>query len=372
MLYVDIPTPADLKSLITFRTDICISIYLPTTPLTQDAQKDRIALKNATKQAAEESLGHGADKRRVAELIEELDDLVDDNAFWRFQARTLAVLASPENVRTFRLPNDLKPIVEVADRYYLMPLLRAVTFPNACYILALDQGPTRLIDVSADLPAQEVKVQGMPRNAASSVAKSSLAGRSPSRRIQGSEGQKVRLRQFARAVDRALRGLLSGSELPLVLAATRPLEPIYRSINTYPHLARAYIEGSPSESSDAQLAERVRPILDSIYRDKLADWKTRFDVMDKAGRTTCDIAQAARAATVGAVDSVLVAIDQVVHGTIDPNGKATFADAAGPNTYPVVDEIANRVILSDGKVLAVRTDDIPQGKPLAAILRWPM
>ena len=182
----------------------------------------------------------------------------------------------------------------------------------------------------------------------------------------------MRLRQFARAVDHALRGLLRVSELPLVLAATSPLEPIYRSVNTYPHLIRAYIEGSPSESSDAQLAERVRAILDSIYRDKLVDWKARFEVMDKAGRATCDIAQAARAATVGAVDSVLVAIDQVMHGTIDEKGAVTSADAPGPNSYPLVDEIANRVILTDGKVLAVRSADIPEHKPLAAILSWTM
>ena len=65
-------------------------------------------------------------------------------------------------------------------------------------------------------------------------------------------------------------------------------------------------------------------------------------------------------------------IDQVVHGAIDENGAVTFADAPGPNTYPIVDEIANRVILTDGNVLAVRTDDIPQRKALAAILRWPM
>jgi hypothetical protein len=372
MLHVDIPTPADLKMLVSFRDDICVSIYLPTTPLTPDAQKDRIALKNAAKQAADQLQARKVGKRRTADLIDELDDLVDDDVFWRFQARSLAVLASPENVRTFRLPNDLNPVVEVADRFYLKPLLRSVTFPNACYVLALDQGPTRLIDVSANLPPEEVKVEGMPRDAPSSVGKSSLGRRAPGRRIQGSEGQKVRLRQFARAVNQALHGFLAGSELPLVLAATRPLEPIYRSVNSYPHLAEEFIEGSPSELSDVQLAQRVRPILDAIYRDKLANWKQRFDAMEKVGRATGDIAQAAVAATAGAVDSVLVAIDQLVHGTIDEKGAVTFADASGPATYQVVDEIANRVILTGGEVLAVRTDDIPRGKPLAAILRWPV
>jgi hypothetical protein len=36
----------------------------------------------------------------------------------------------------------------------------------------------------------------------------------------------------------------------------------------------------------------------------------------------------------------------------------------------VVDEIARRVLLTDGRVLAVRRDDIPGGAPVAAILRY--
>jgi hypothetical protein len=39
-------------------------------------------------------------------------------------------------------------------------------------------------------------------------------------------------------------------------------------------------------------------------------------------------------------------------------------------SYGVVDEIARRVLLSGGRVLAVRGDDVPGGEPLAAILRY--
>jgi hypothetical protein len=37
------------------------------------------------------------------------------------------------------------------------------------------------------------------------------------------EGQKVLLRQFARNIDKALRPLLTGSGIPLVLATAEPL-----------------------------------------------------------------------------------------------------------------------------------------------------
>jgi hypothetical protein len=198
MLYVDIPSVADLKLLAVHRDDICVSIYLPTTPVSQEAAGDRIELKNLAKEALRQLETANADKRRVAALMDHLDDLVDDDEFWRFQARSLAVLATPDNARTFRVPNALVPIVEVSDRFHLKPLLRAIAFPNTCFVLALAENAVRIIQVSADLPPLIVKVEGMPKDAGSAVGRASVNDRSPSGRIQGSEGQKVLLRQFAR------------------------------------------------------------------------------------------------------------------------------------------------------------------------------
>src|ERR1700687_321098 len=273
MLYVDIPSLADLNSLAARRDDICVSIYLPTTPVRQETVRERIELKNLAKRALRQLETANADKRRVAALMEHLDDLVDDDEFWRFQARSLAVLATSENVRTFRVPNALAKIVEVSDRFHLKPLLRAIAFSNTCFVLALAEGAVRVIQVSADLPPAVVRVDGVPKDAASAVGRSTVNDRSPSGRLQGSEGQKVLLRQFARKVDQALRGLLTGSDVPLVLAASQPLAPIYRSVNTYAHLVAAGIDGSPVALTDAQLADRARAVLDGLYRDAIAQWK---------------------------------------------------------------------------------------------------
>lgn len=392
MLYVDIPIPDDLSALAAARGDACISIYLPTTPLTQQAQADRIALKNLAKHALDQLQEAGVDKRRGAAVAEQLDDLVDDDEFWRFQAHSLAVFATPENVRTFRVPNALKPIVIVSDRFHLKPLLRSVSFPQSCYVLALAQKSVRVIEVSSDLPATAIPVEDMPEDAGRAVrgatestdwprsprprlrASTGVRGAGgywPSGRIQGAEGQKVLLRQFARDVDRALRPILTGSGIPLVLAAAEPLASIYRSVNTYPHLAETTIESNPEALTEAQLGERARPVLDGIYRDELQTWRNLFEARARQGRATTDIAQAARAATQGAVDSILVDIDAVLPGQIDEHGGIVFAEQAGASHYDLVDEIATRVIATSGRVIGVRKIDIPREEAMAAILRYP-
>jgi hypothetical protein len=212
----------------------------------------------------------------------------------------------------------------------------------------------------------------MPEDAGRAVQGVGELDHWPSGRIQGAEGQKVLLRQFARKVDKALRPLLTGSDIPLVLAAAEPLASIYRSVNTYSRLAEPTIEGSPESLTDAQLSQRARTILDGVYREELAAWRSLFEVRIGEARATTDIAQAARAATMGAVDSALVDIDGTIRGRIDERGAVVFAEQSSASNYGLVDEIATRVIATGGRVIGVRKADIPQGESLAAILRYPV
>jgi Bacterial archaeo-eukaryotic release factor family 8 len=141
--------------------------------------------------------------------------------------------------------------------------------------------------------------------------------------------------------------------------------------HTYPQLADVIIEGSPEGLSEADLAKRVRPILDGIYRREIAAWQTLFRQRENNGRATTDIAQAARAATFGAVETILMDIDQVIPGRIDDQGAVSFAQQQGEGNYGLVDEIATRVLAAGGRVIGVRKTDIPREQSIAAVLRYP-
>ena len=366
MLYVDIPTRADIERLGAVRA-ACVSIYLPTTPLTQDAQADRIALKNLAASAVEQLRSLGTAKAELAAIEEALADLVDDDEFWRFQAHSLAVLATAlglagaidtvaDETLTFRLPNALQPVGLASDRFFIKPLLRAATASQSAYVLALAQGSVRLVEVSGDLPSVTVKVEGLPSDVASSVGKASIKDRSPGGRIQGAEGQKLRMRQYARQIDQALRDLLAGSETPLILAAVQPLDAIFRSVCSYPHLVSESIAGNPEQSTDLELGQAARAVLDRLHRTELDQQHTLFEARSAQGRTTTDIAQAAKAATFGAVATLLVDTGTTV--------------VMATHDHGVVDQIAARALASGARVLGLRRADIPGGGSLAALLRY--
>jgi hypothetical protein len=151
------------------------------------------------------------------------------------------------------------------------------------------------------------------------------------------------------------------------------MDAIYRSVNTYPHLASEGLRGNPEAASDADLANEAREVLDGIYAAELVELREVFEARSAQGRGATEIGDLARAATFGAVDTVFVDIETGLAGSIDEETGEVVLDEDGKaeDDYGVIDEIARRTFLSGGRVVAVRGDEVPGGGPAAAILRYP-
>jgi hypothetical protein len=146
---------------------------------------------------------------------------------------------------------------------------------------------------------------------------------------------------------------------------------IYRAVQSYSHLATTALTTNPEALSDAELAAAARGILDELFREEIAALRLLFEQRESQGRTTTDVVQAARAATYGAVQTLLVDINAVLPGTVDDEGVVTFTADPSSMSYGIIDEIARRALLTGARVLGVREADIPGEGSLAAILRYP-
>lgn len=369
-LHLALPDRAQVDSLMSIRGSGCVSIYLATDPA-GDCRAERIELGNLMTEAVTQLAAADHDRGEIADMQAMVDELLEDADFWAHQARSLAVFVTPGSLATYQLPNRLTNMVEVSDRLHLKPLLRSLTFPQAAYIVAISQNAVRILEVLPEGDPVSVEVPDLPASAVDAVGVPSISGRKPHGRVQGGEGQKMRLGQYCRAVDQALRPVLVGRNIPLILAANQPLESIYRQWNTYPNLVDITMAGNPDNASDGDLAASAREVLDRVYADELAALNESFEQRASEGRTATDVADVAGAATYGMVDTVFVDIDAVVPGFLDEDsGAVTFTDVNDAVAYGVVDEIARRTWLTGGRVLAVRRQDIPGGGDVAAILRW--
>ena len=370
ILHTDTPSREQVERLFLARDPASVSIFLPTDPAS-NGDAERIALKNATSAALEQLAAVGTPKHDLVAITEELEGLVDDPEFWRFQARTLGVLATPTTVRTFRLATTLGgEVVEVADRFFLKPLLRAVAFPQAALVLALAQGSVRLIELVADAEPFEVRVPDLPGSAADAVGKASITDRSPSGRLTGSEGQKVLVTQYARQVDHAIHSTVTAAALPLILVATSPTDELFRAVCSYPGLVAESVRESPEGMSDTELATAARRVLDDVHATTLREVLATYSQRVGQDRAETDLAVLARAATYGMVDTLLIDLDSFVPGTIDDEGGLVYAETDDATTYGITDELARRTWLAGGTVIPVRQEELPSDSPAAALLRW--
>lgn len=372
MLHIDLPSRAEIEKLASFSGYPCISIYLRTTPLTQDAQADRIELKNLLKDAVEQLERADTPKRTIWPIEEKIEALIEDDAFWVTQAHSLAIFVTPEKIKTFRLANRLTTSCTVSDRFLIKPLLRAIAFQHHAFVLAISIGDVRLTEISADLPPHEVSVPGLPRDAFHVLGRTMVERKGDM--VGGQAGsENTQLTRYARAVDQALRPVLSGHEQPMIVAAAEPMASIFKSVSTYSHLADAVISGAADRVTDGELAESARSILDSIYADEIARLNQLFAEREAQGRATTDPAQAARAATFGAIDTLIVDMESDLAGDIsESDGTLTFAEEGDTTAHSITDEIVRRALLSGAHVIAARRADVPREDALAAILRYPI
>lgn len=370
MAHKDIPSRADIDLLAAVREPNCVSIYTPSGPLPEDGERARIELKNQLREVVNQLESAEVDKAVIERVKESVESLLEDVLFWQYQSNSLAVFVNEEMFETYRLPNRFTATVDIADRFYLKPLLRTITFPQSAYVLALAQNSVRLVKVTADTPARELQPADMPDDL-DSYLNLDLSGRATFGR--GSEDGDLRAQQYTAAINKALLPVLRRERLPLILASADPLASAYRRTNSYKFLAEETISGNPEALSPEQLAEKARPILDELYAEEIADVREDFQAKAAQGLGSTDLAHVARAAVYNAIDSLMVDIDQRIPGYIDEEtAEVVESEEDDASNYGVGDEILRRTLIVNGKVYAVRAEDMPNGTALAATFRYPV
>ncbi|WP_341952087.1 hypothetical protein [Salinibacterium sp. TMP30] len=372
---IDIPSSEDFTELSQQRNAGSVSLYVASgaagdrPPIARDTEAARLALRSAATEALAELDTIGLDKAERDAISESLDSLDGDRNLWSTPARTIAVFASPKFTRAFGLRNELPSHSAVGGRFDLGPLLRATTFGHSGYVLAITEGDVRLLFLSSDASSELIELPTLPDDVALTLETTETDGRFDRRRADGALGPKIEQRRYCSVVQEAVLDVIGKSGLPLILSAASDLEPAYREANSYRGLLEHGIDANPSSLSLAELEKRGRAVLEQHSEGELASWRESFGTKRANGLASSQLSDVAHAATAGLVDTLLFDLASTEEGSIDEGGVLTIAHEPGPTTYGLVDEVAVRVLRAGGTVKAVRREDLPDDKPVAATFR---
>ena len=366
-------------------SDWCVSLFMPTHRAGRETEQDPIRFKNLLREAEERLINKGLRSLEVQEIIKRPQLLLQDRGFWQRQSDGLAVFFSEDTYRFFRLPMALKELAVVSHRFHVKPLLPILASYGVFYILALSQNQVRLLEGTRHT-VDEIDLENVPETLSETLpdgfAEKELqfhtgtpsgSGNRPAMFHGHDIGSDIknRIRQWFRTIDKEVGGLLSDTQSPLVLAGVDTLFPLYKEVNTYPHLMEEGIPGNPEGMKPEDLHPQAWAIIEPVFKKEREAGYARYRQLAGTGQTTTDVTEAVLAAHHGRIDVLFVAVGVQVWGRFDPEkDRVDVHESREPGDEDLLDFTAIQTLIKGGTVFAVSPEEVPDQAVVAAVFRY--
>ncbi|KZL50615.1 MULTISPECIES: hypothetical protein [Cyanophyceae] len=380
----------ELKILVDNSQSPCVSLYMPMQKAGPEIRQNPIRLKNLIREAEERLYAMGMRHTEAIDFLQPAKEL-DTTDFWQNQDNGLAIFISPQMFRYYRLPMEFQELVVVSVRFHLKPLLHLINSDGHFYLLALSQKDIKFFEGTA-YSLNEVEVANMPGSIDAALLQDDIQ-KGVQHRIgtprggtansfqqpgdvhgQGSPDRDKRqadILQFCHIIDRAVHEKIRGDNAPLMLAGVEYLFPIYQEANTYPYFLESGITGNTEVMKPEELHKQAWPIVEPLFHENQQSAMALYQQRAGTGTTSSDIKEIVSATYCQRVDSMFVPIDMQIWGKFDPDTMTVDVHSEPePDDEDMLDLAAIQTVINGGKVYTVESEQMPNGKPVAAIFRY--
>ncbi len=382
---MDLITMEKLGEFLTVHSGWCVSLFMPTHRAGRETEQDPIRFKNLLRGAEERLLSKGLHSSKVQDMLKKPLRLLQDRDFWQHQSDGLAVFISEDTFHFFRLPIKFAEMTVVTDRFHVKPLLPLLTRDGTFHVLSISQNQLRLlrgtqhtvdkIDLG-DTPATlaETFPDGFPEKQLQFHTAMPSGGGAQMAQFHGhdpSNDMKNHIQRWFRTIDKAVVGLLSETKSPLVLAGVASLFPLYKEVNTYPHLMNEGVPGNPDEMKPEDLHPKAWSIVEPVFNKEREAALVQYQQLAGTGQTTTNIAEAVLAAYHGRVVVLFVAVNMQAWGRFDPKENQVYLhETRQAGDEDLLDFMAIQTLSKGGAVFVVSPKDVPDQALAAAVLRY--
>jgi len=364
----------------------CVTLTQPTHGVGRDGEQDQIRFRNLLNQA-EAALADGWMRAPEArDYVAPLREVLGDNDFWRHRGQGLAVFLNSDSCERYRVPVSLPEAVSVDDHFHLRALLPMIGASDRFFVLALSQRDVKFFEASRD-SIEEVEVAGLPDDMVEALHFDSVdRGAQVHSGMHGSVGKqaavfhgqggkadthKTDLRQFFKQVDSALAPVLRGQTAPLLLAGVDYEFPLFREVSHYAHLADVELSGNCDHLTPHEIHSRAWPLVEPLTMTQQASAASKYQHARNTVRSLNDAAEIVLAARQGRIESLFVAKDLNLWGTVsEADSQVELHDQRLPGDIDLVEDAAMQTVLHRGNVYAVAADKVPDPSGCAANLRF--
>jgi len=379
----------ELKDLIHYRAEPCISLYAPMKRAGKEVRQNQIRYKNLLSNAEKSLKEIGFRSIQIKDILAPAAKLIDNTPFWNNQGDGLAVFISPEDFRVYRLPVAFNELAVVAGRYHLKQLLPIFSGEQHYFVLAIGQKDIRVYRGS-EFGLVQLEIEGMPESidditkyddsekqlqyhtGTSSGKKGRRDAVFHGQGIGGDDTrQKKDILRYFREIDNKLPGYIKHGNAPIVLAAVESLHGIYKEANSSPMLLDEGLRVNPFDFDDRELHERIWEIVSPILDRKKDEELEKYHEMKSKGKASNKIEDILTTAQAGGIDTLFFEEGYQRWGSYRPKeGKLDLHEKAKPGDDDLIDLAAVMTMENHGSVFALSADKMPESANLAAVYRF--
>ncbi|NJK62617.1 MAG: hypothetical protein HC921_07995 [Synechococcaceae cyanobacterium SM2_3_1] len=313
--------------------------------------------------------------------------LLEEQNFWQHQDQGLALFITPETTLIYRLPLDFEPLAVVGQQFHLGPLLPLFCDEQYFYILALSLNQVRFFQATGHRIC-EIPLQVVPHS-----LEEALQYDNPEKQLQyhssgadqltyhghstvSGDQKKKDVRRFFNQLDLGLQPYLNGESSPLILVAVDYLHPIFREVNSYPHLLEDGVSGNPDHLKLDQLHQAAWPVVAPRVEQSHKQAVNQYQSLQGTGKTgdSQQLNHLLLAVQRGQVKTLLLSKGDHqwrYWGKMEPvSGQIEQHDIPQLGDIDLLDWAAVQVFLQGGTVYMLDQESMPGGVTAAAIYRY--
>lgn len=357
-----------------------ISIFIPTHRRGHQVLdgQDVITLKNHLQTIRLELEAQSLRSNDIDELMQPLEALLDDPQFWRHRTEGLALFRSPDYFVTFDSPRPLEEFHQLGPKFWLRPLLPYVQPAGRYYLLQIgkngvvlyqaDPFSMAVVETDGVMPSGleeitkyydfEEELQGRNSGGGSTVAMYTSD--------DSNEDQKNKnhlLADYFRLIDEAIINLIGTQNIPLVLASVAYYQPIYRSINSYPHLHEGGLTGNFDHVQPDEMHHQANEQLSDYFEKNRQERINQYQNSSGGDLVSRDLRQILESALTGRVEVLFLGQDAQAWGQFNEETlTATIHDEARDGDESLIDQAALLTLRNGGEVYVLEEVDLLENR----------
>lgn len=369
-------TKKEITELNELNQENCISIFIPTHRAGKKVleEEDTLALKNQLKDVKDKLDQKGLKADEIDKITLPVQKLIDDSSFWREQSDGLAIFIADGFSKIYRLPIYFKAFNYISNSFYLKPLMPLFVGDGNFYLLMLERRNVKLYECTKHSFTEIIIDDLIPESKRDRVGfdyeeknlqfRTQHAG-SGQAMFHGQEAatgkKKNEIKKYLRAINDGIAPLLSQENIPMLVAAQRPVFDIYKEVNSYSNLVDENLNVNFGDSTifeAHELAwEKIAPQFDQKRKDKIA----LFLAEQGTGKTAIGIDRIIPAAFNGKVDTLFCENKSDIFGTYKKENNSITVEQSEENNGAIslMNVAAINTFLNGGEVYLLDNEEMP-------------